>query len=171
MKKIILGICDNGSKRVNHNGGNTNNDVIKLMIIDTTKEGEEDYEFPVIPLKPNTYNRLSWEVLCDLLSPDNQKYLIVPGDEENLIEEELVQSNNKIAGTDLNPSRLILTQIQRAIMDLAVDEGLSTKEIADRLNKSYHTIKNHFSNIYERMGVNSLPGAINMYLDYRKRMN
>jgi DNA-binding CsgD family transcriptional regulator len=170
MKKIILGICDNVSKRVNHSGGTTKNDVIKLMIIDTTKEGDEDYEFPIIPLKPNAYNRLSWEVLSDLLSPHNQKYLLVPEEEEILNEKELTLSQPGLVRTGLNPPQFLLTQIQRNIMDLAV-EGLSTKEIAERLHKSYHTIKNHFSNIYERMGVKSLPEAINVYLDYRKRMN
>ncbi|MBK7626723.1 MAG: helix-turn-helix transcriptional regulator [Bacteroidales bacterium] len=165
MKKIILGICENNTKRVNRKNGFPNMDVVKLMIIDTTKK-EDDYEFPIIPLKPNAYNRISWDVLCDLLSPDNQKYLIVPVEEDEIV----IKENRILTENSLTTVRFSLTYIQKVIMDLA-SEGLSTKEIAERLHKSYHTIKNHFSHIYEKMGVRSLPEATEVYLEYRKKMN
>jgi DNA-binding CsgD family transcriptional regulator len=139
------------------------------MIIDPSTE-KDDLEAPIITLKPNAYNRLSWEVLCDLLSPDNQKYLLVPGEDDNLNERDIVQNSEIFSGNSLTPAGFSLTRQQRVIMELAI-EGLLTKQIAERLCLSYHTIKNHLSKIYEKMGVNSMAEAIDVYLDYRKRMN
>lgn len=169
MKKIILGICDNNSKRGIENVENRLPNVIKLIVIDTETEWE-DQELPVITLKPNAYNRLSWDVLSDLLSPDNQKYLLIAGEEDKLSEKDITQNNLNFVRTGITPPRFSLTQQQRVIMDLAV-EGLPAQEIADKLCRSYHTIKNHLSNIYEKMRVRSLPEAIDKYLEYRKRMN
>lgn len=169
MKKIILGICDNTSERVNHNGGIINTGIVNLMIIDTTME-KGDNDFPIIRLKTNTYNRLSRAVLKDLLSSDNQIYILVPGEDDSLSKKEIIQNTRNLVKAGLTPPRFCLTQRQRDIMDLAV-KRLSIQQIADNLCRSYHTIKNHFSNIYEKMGVRSLPEAIDKYLEYRKRMN
>lgn len=169
MKKIILGICDNTSERVNHNGGIINTGIVNLMIIDTTME-KGDNDFPVIRLKTNTYNRLSRAVLKDLLSSDNQIYILVPGEGDSLSKKEIIQNTRNLVKAGLTPPRFCLTQRQLDIMDLAV-KRLSIQQIADNLCRSYHTIKNHFSNIYEKMGVRSLPEAIDKYLEYRKRMN
>jgi len=169
MKKIILGICENTSQRIKHNGTTNQMNVVKLMIIDPSTE-KDDLEAPIITLKPNRYNWLSWEVLSDLLSPDNQKYLLVPGEEVNLTKNEIIQDQANLVRNSLTRPVFSLTKQQRVIMDLAV-EGLIIKQIAEKLCLSYHTIKHHRSKIFDRMGVRSMPKAIDLYLDYRKRMN
>jgi len=52
-----------------------------------------------------------------------------------------------------------LTPREREILQLLVD-GLTMKEIARRLNLSYHTIGNHLRNIYHKLHVRSRSGAV-----------
>lgn len=52
-----------------------------------------------------------------------------------------------------------LTAREKEILKWLVD-GLSYKEMADRLSISYHTIHTHLKNIYEKMHVNSKGEAI-----------
>ena len=48
---------------------------------------------------------------------------------------------------------------EKQILELIV-EGLITKEIADRLGLSYHTVDNHLRSIYGKLQVNTRGGAI-----------
>jgi DNA-binding NarL/FixJ family response regulator len=52
-----------------------------------------------------------------------------------------------------------LTAREKEILKWLV-EGLSYKEMADRLSLSYHTIHTHLKNIYEKMHVNNKGEAI-----------
>jgi len=52
-----------------------------------------------------------------------------------------------------------LTSRERQILELLVD-GLSMRQIADRLHRSYHTIDNHLRNIYEKLHVHSRASAV-----------
>lgn len=52
-----------------------------------------------------------------------------------------------------------LTERERDILRLLV-EGLVKKEIADRLNISFHTVDSHLRNIYTKLHVNSQTGAV-----------
>jgi DNA-binding CsgD family transcriptional regulator len=52
-----------------------------------------------------------------------------------------------------------LTPREKEILTLLAD-GLIKKEIADRLDVSYHTVDNHTRNIYEKLQVKSLAAAI-----------
>lgn len=52
-----------------------------------------------------------------------------------------------------------LTTRERQILELLVD-GLSMRQIADRLHRSYHTIDNHLRNIYEKLHVHSRASAV-----------
>jgi DNA-binding NarL/FixJ family response regulator len=52
-----------------------------------------------------------------------------------------------------------LTTREREVLELLVD-GLSMQQIADRLNRSYHTIDNHLRNIYEKLHVHSRASAV-----------
>jgi DNA-binding NarL/FixJ family response regulator len=52
-----------------------------------------------------------------------------------------------------------LTSREKEILTLLAD-GLIKKEIADRLDVSYHTVDNHTRNIYEKLQVRSLAAAI-----------
>jgi DNA-binding NarL/FixJ family response regulator len=56
-----------------------------------------------------------------------------------------------------------LTVREREILDLMV-EGLIKKEIADRLNLSYHTVDTHLRNIYTKLQVHTRAGAVSKAL-------
>jgi len=43
---------------------------------------------------------------------------------------------------------------------LMLDQGLSNKDIADKLTISEHTVKVHFWRLFRRLGVNSLTQAL-----------
>jgi DNA-binding NarL/FixJ family response regulator len=59
-----------------------------------------------------------------------------------------------------------LTPREREILKFLVD-GLTKKEIADRLFLSFHTIDNHFRNIYAKLRVQSRSGAVSKALKER----
>lgn len=50
--------------------------------------------------------------------------------------------------------RLLLTRREQEIV-YRVSEGLKNREIAEALDVSEHTVKNHLSRIYERLGISS----------------
>jgi DNA-binding NarL/FixJ family response regulator len=52
-----------------------------------------------------------------------------------------------------------LTEREREILKLLV-EGMLKKEIADRLDISFHTVDSHLRNIYTKLHVNSQTGAV-----------
>ncbi len=60
--------------------------------------------------------------------------------------------------SELGPSKVIesvrMTKREREIVEL-IAEGLTNKEIANRLNLSIHTVKSHVHNILEKMALNS----------------
>lgn len=52
-----------------------------------------------------------------------------------------------------------LTPREKEILQLLVD-GLTMREIAERLNVSYHTVDNHVRNIYDKLHVHSRSGVV-----------
>lgn len=56
-----------------------------------------------------------------------------------------------------------LTSREREILNLAV-QGLIKKEIADRLDLSFHTVDAHLRNIYTKLQVNTRAGAVSKAL-------
>ncbi len=52
-----------------------------------------------------------------------------------------------------------LTVREKEVLEWMV-QGLSKKEIADRLSLSYHTIDTHLRNIYQKLQVNTRSGAV-----------
>lgn len=52
-----------------------------------------------------------------------------------------------------------LSDRERGVLELMV-EGLVKKEIAERLNLSYHTVDNHLRSIYEKLKVHTRGGAV-----------
>lgn len=52
-----------------------------------------------------------------------------------------------------------LTERERQILNLMV-EGLIKKEIADKLDVSFHTVDTHLRNIYTKLQVNTQTGAV-----------
>lgn len=53
----------------------------------------------------------------------------------------------------------ILTPRERKIFELLI-ENLSTKEIANELGISEKTVRNHISNVMQKLGVNGRAGAV-----------
>lgn len=56
-------------------------------------------------------------------------------------------------------SKGILTKREKEVFSLLVDNK-STKEIADILNISEKTVRNHISNVMQKLGVNGRAGAV-----------
>ena len=52
-----------------------------------------------------------------------------------------------------------LTRREHEILDLLVD-GLTMRQIAERLHVSYHTVDNHLRNIYEKLHVHTRSSAV-----------
>ncbi len=59
-----------------------------------------------------------------------------------------------------------LTNRELEIVNLVLG-GLSTKEIADRLNISYFTVDTHFKNIYQKLKVNNRSSLVSLVLHNR----
>lgn len=53
----------------------------------------------------------------------------------------------------------ILTPRERKIFELLI-ENLSTKDIANELGISEKTVRNHISNVMQKLGVNGRAGAV-----------
>ena len=53
----------------------------------------------------------------------------------------------------------ILTTRERSVFELLI-KNKSTKEIAQELNISEKTVRNHISNVIQKLGVNGRAGAV-----------
>lgn len=53
----------------------------------------------------------------------------------------------------------ILTERERSVFELLVN-GMDTKEISTELNISEKTVRNHISNVIQKMGVSGRVGAV-----------
>ena len=53
----------------------------------------------------------------------------------------------------------ILTVREKTVFELLIDNK-STKEIAEELNISEKTVRNHISNVMQKLGVNGRAGAV-----------
>ena len=54
---------------------------------------------------------------------------------------------------------MILTVREKTVFELLIDNK-STKEIAEELNISEKTVRNHISNVMQKLGVNGRAGAV-----------
>ena len=71
--------------------------------------------------------------------------------------------------TGAHASLASLSEAQRRVLDLLLT-GLAEKEVASRLEISPHTVHNHVKEIYRRMGVNSRPELLALFVsDSKKR--
>lgn len=61
------------------------------------------------------------------------------------------------SATSAGPTKLSKRQKQLILM---LDQGLSNREIAEKLNISEHTVKVHFWRLFRRLGVNSRTQAL-----------
>lgn len=56
-------------------------------------------------------------------------------------------------------SKGILTKREREVFELLI-KNYSTKEIAEKLNISEKTVRNHISNVMQKLGVKGRSGAV-----------
>ena len=56
-------------------------------------------------------------------------------------------------------SKGILTKREREVFELLIKNN-STKDIAERLNISEKTVRNHISNVMQKLGVKGRSGAV-----------
>jgi DNA-binding CsgD family transcriptional regulator len=162
MKKVILTICEESSSLVNPGTQNTVPNFCKLIIIDT-ESAEKDPEFPVITLRTDSCNRVDPEVIKDLLSSENQVYVLLSGYEKNHAIPGILHKNDEHIRPVHSPAGTYSLTRQERIVMKHLDEGLQYKQIADALNISFSTVKNHISNIYSKMNVKNMCEAVDRY--------
>lgn len=62
-------------------------------------------------------------------------------------------------GSEGSMSKSILTKREKEVFDLLVQNKI-TKEIADKLNISEKTVRNHISNVMQKLGVKGRAAAV-----------
>jgi two-component system, NarL family, nitrate/nitrite response regulator NarL len=78
----------------------------------------------------------------------NDQHVLPPGLTNSLFDE--IKESANVNDKKVNAESLRLTFRERTVVDL-IAEGLSNKEIADRLNIAHPTVKNHVHNILEKL--------------------
>jgi DNA-binding CsgD family transcriptional regulator len=161
MKKIILAFCDNSILPGKNDGTIADPKICKLIVIDTESE-EEDLEIPVISFIQGSKTMVSQELITDLLSPDNPKFLLILTPEESITDKKLSERNLKSLKINSVNVKIELTLQKRLIMgDLVI--GLRNKEIAIKRKISPHTVKNHISSILSILKARSRSEAVHVW--------
>jgi DNA-binding CsgD family transcriptional regulator len=169
MKKIILVISKDPATRNWKDCVKNNRNLCKLVIIDTQQE-EGDAEFRMITLEPDTPNRLDPALMDELLSEENQVYLLVCEPDNPLIPPEVFQKNNAVMEVKPLAQYYLLSERQRQIIHYLSREN-SYKEIASILGISYHTVKHQIEIIYFKWNVKNKRAAIDLYGEYAQGLN
>jgi len=119
-------------------------------------------KFPDIPLVVVTSSSASeYEARCleagadAFIEKSNSPALIIAALRSLLVSEE--QAAIEDATTPAGPTKLSKRQKQLILM---LDQGLSNRDIADKLEISEHTVKVHFWRLFRRLGVNSRTQAL-----------
>ena len=119
-------------------------------------------KFPDIPLVVVTSSSASeYEARCleagadAFIEKSNSPALIIAALRSLLVSEE--QAAIEDAATPAGPTKLTKRQKQLILM---LDQGLSNRDIADKLEISEHTVKVHFWRLFRRLGVNSRTQAL-----------
>ena len=89
------------------------------------------------------------------IEKSNSPALIIAALRSLLVSEE--QAAIEDAATPAGPTKLSKRQKQLILM---LDQGLSNRDIADKLEISEHTVKVHFWRLFRRLGVNSRTQAL-----------
>ena len=119
-------------------------------------------KFPDIPLAVVTSSSASeFESRCleagadAFIEKSNSPALIIAALRSLLVSEE--QAAIEDAATPTGPTKLSKRQKQLILM---LDQGLSNRDIAEKLEISEHTVKVHFWRLFRRLGVNSRTQAL-----------
>jgi DNA-binding NarL/FixJ family response regulator len=119
-------------------------------------------KFPDIPLAVVTSSNASeYEARCleagadAFIEKSNSPTQIIAALRSLLVTEE--QAAIEDAATPSGPTKLSKRQKQLILM---LDQGLSNRDIAEKLDISEHTVKVHFWRLFRRLGVNSRTQAL-----------
>jgi DNA-binding NarL/FixJ family response regulator len=119
-------------------------------------------KFPDIPLAVVTSSSASeYEARCleagadAFIEKSNSPAQIIAALRSLLVTEE--QAAIEDAATPAGPTKLSKRQKQLILM---LDQGLSNRDIAEKLDISEHTVKVHFWRLFRRLGVNSRTQAL-----------
>ena len=117
-------------------------------------------KFPNVPLvivtssDANEYERACLDAGADLYIEKSQNpNQVIDALRSVLIGEQEAQQ----ADTPATPTKLSKRQKQLILM---LDQGLSNRDIAEKLSISEHTVKVHFWRLFQRLGVNSRTQAL-----------
>ncbi len=120
-------------------------------------------KFPDVPLAVVTSSSASeFEDRCleagadVFIEKSNSPTQIIDALRALLISEEEAAADDA-AGTPAGPTKLSKRQKQLILM---LDQGLSNRDIAEKLDISEHTVKVHFWRLFRRLGVNSRTQAL-----------
>ena len=164
MKKLILAVFgtadeSDASHHLKKPGG-----ICRLIISDYKVNGNPPGTVSVI-LKTDRCNFIDHELIKELISEENQICIVASEEMKQTEFHELRTLNalNKTKKRRENASCLcMLTRKEREVMSY-LSKGLQYKEIASELGVSYHTVKNHISNIYVNLDVNNVCEAFDRY--------
>jgi DNA-binding NarL/FixJ family response regulator len=119
-------------------------------------------KFPDVPLAVVTSSSASeFEDRCleagadVFIEKSNSPTQIIAALRSLLVTEE--ESEEEAANPASGPTKLSKRQKQLILM---LDQGLSNRDIAEKLNISEHTVKVHFWRLFRRLGVNSRTQAL-----------
>jgi DNA-binding NarL/FixJ family response regulator len=119
-------------------------------------------KFPDVPLAVVTSSSASeFEMRCleagadAFIEKSNSPTQIIAALRSLLVTEE--QAAIEDAATPAGPTKLSKRQKQLILM---LDQGLSNRDIAEKLDISEHTVKVHFWRLFRRLGVNSRTQAL-----------
>ena len=119
-------------------------------------------KFPDVPLAVVTSSSASeFETRCleagadAFIEKSNSPTQIIAALRSLLVTEE--QAAIEDAATPAGPTKLSKRQKQLILM---LDQGLSNRDIAEKLDISEHTVKVHFWRLFRRLGVNSRTQAL-----------
>lgn len=79
----------------------------------------------------------------------------------------VIETFHGIPATDSEPDQL--TQREREVLE-QVSRGFASKEIADRLDISYDTVRTHLKHIYEKLHVRCRAEAVAKHMGHRSRL-
>ena len=82
---------------------------------------------------------------------------------------QLLQSEQTAKGTTENPLLRDLTLSERRILGLIAD-GLSSKEIGDRLSIHYRTVENHRSNMCRKLNIEGANALLRFALQHKEAL-
>jgi DNA-binding NarL/FixJ family response regulator len=75
------------------------------------------------------------------------------------VTERIMEGLQKKKAHDTNPMMVELTEREKDVLKLIVQE-LTSQEIADRLNISFHTVETHRKNLISKLNVRNIAGLV-----------